>query len=151
MAGGISRIACSPATGEERAPGRIGHTVAVVADRVDGTVVEEALLGQHVEGPEGAPDDAEGGCPVADDGLTGDLLQNVLALPEVVAELLGGHLQDAPVVPAVAGDLVPGLVDVEDEVRVIPGQLTDDEERRPDPVPGELIEQPAGESAARSA
>src|SRR5262249_21763308 len=55
----------------------------------------------------------------------------------------GRQAVDAAVVPAVAGDLVPGSMQVADQVGVGLGNFADDEERRASVEAGPLGEQPA--------
>src|SRR5205823_9186111 len=63
---------------------------------------------------------------------------------DVLAELIGCQGQHTAVVPAVAGHLVAGRGDGPDKAGVVPGDLADDEEGRPDFGPGQRVEQPAG-------
>ena len=101
-------------------------------------VVAEAELGEHLVGPRRLAGDRERGRPVADGPFAGELLDEVGAALDVRFELVPALGRDAPVVVAVAGEVVALGGDRPHEVGVALGRDAEDEERR---LRSELVEQ----------
>ena len=73
-----------------------------------------------------------------------DFLENLLAQPQIVAKRLRVQQMQPPVVPAMARDLVAGVVNGSDQPRVLLRNATDNKKRRPNLPLMEEFEEPLG-------
>ena len=101
-------------------------------------------FGQLLDRPAHAGADGEVRRPVAAHGCTDDVLEHVAGAFHVVAELPPELLRQVVMAVAVAGHLVPGGGDAPHQRRMVLGDRAEDEEGRPRPAGGELVEQRVG-------
>jgi hypothetical protein len=113
-------------------------------DGEDARVVGVARLGELIDRPAHAGADGEVRRAIAAHRGAEDVLEQVARALDVGAELPPQLVGQVVVEVAVAGDLVPGGGDAPHERRVALGDLAEDEERRPRPGGGEVLQQRVG-------
>src|SRR5665809_67470 len=110
----------------------IGNPIAVVHDGEDRRVVNEALLGQNIEGPQRILDHRVRGCPVPKNRFSDQILDESFGVPNVLSEVKRRHHGDGAMVIPVNPNLVPSFMHLYHERRVALGHPAEHEEGRLD-------------------
>ena len=109
----------------------------------DARVVLVALLAEDVERPDVLRREPLVGHPEPQHPLPARPPQHLSAARQVIAKLAGGHLRDAAVVVALAGDLMPAGGHLAHHLRQVLAHPAEHEEGGPDAVLVEQVERPA--------
>ncbi len=105
-------------------------------------IVDVALFDEHVERPLQARHDREARRPISQHRGPGNVLEHVLRVPHILAELRGAQRRDFPVPPPVGRDLVPGRGDAPHDAWMPLGHPAKGEKSAGYPVARQHVEQP---------
>src|SRR5262249_55604389 len=119
-------------------------TVTVVTHREDRRIVAEAEIGQHVNGPGYAAQNAKGGSAESNYFGSRRLFKGVLADAQILAKPVRVVLPDGAMGPAMVGDFMALVGHAADQMRVRLANLSDNEEGGINRALSKKIEQPVG-------